>query len=107
LEEAERRYPTNLMFPWLRARVAADAGRLEEALDYLDGLLAVDLETLPDGGVAYDGRIFGVFAHSLRGLCLLRLGRNAEAANAYRAAEALEPEVLEHRVKRQLAEART
>jgi cytochrome c-type biogenesis protein CcmH/NrfG len=39
-------------------------------------------------------------------LALFRLGRYAEAADAYAAAERLEPDEAEYRVKRLLAEAR-
>jgi glycosyltransferase involved in cell wall biosynthesis len=106
LREALERYPENWLLVWTRARVEIDAGRPEEALRWLDRLAAVDEAALPDAGVAYDERLFGSFAHGSRGLCLFRLGRYAEAAEAYRAAEAADPETGEHAVKRQLAELR-
>jgi glycosyltransferase involved in cell wall biosynthesis len=106
LEEALNRYPDNWLLVWTRARLEIDAGQPAEALHWLDRLAAVDIASLPDAGVAYDERLFGAFAQAARGLCLLRLGRNAEAAEAYRSAEAAEPHTCEHAVKRQLAELR-
>jgi tetratricopeptide (TPR) repeat protein len=106
LGEALERYPHNWLLVWTRARVDIDAGRPADALRSLDRLTAVDIGALPDAGVAYDERLFGAFAHASRGTCLLRLGRYAEAAEAYRAAEAAEPQTPEHAIKRQLAELR-
>ena len=106
LDEAEERYPANRMWAWARSVVALDGGSAQEALTHVDRLLAVDLGALPDEGLAYDGRMFGAAAHAQRGLCLFRLGRFAEAAEAYAAAAVLEPDELEHRVKRGLCEAR-
>lgn len=106
LDEAEGRYPTNRLWPWLRSQLALDAGLAEKALAHVDKILAVDVDALADEGIAYDARIFGAAAHAQRGLCLFRLGRFAEAAAAYAEAEALEPDTMEHRVKRQLCEAR-
>ena len=64
------------------------------------------MRAFPRQGVAYDGRLFGSFAHSSLGLALFRLGRYEEAARAYAAASRLEPESAEHAAKRALAEAR-
>jgi cytochrome c-type biogenesis protein CcmH/NrfG len=50
--------------------------------------------------------MFGADPQASLGLALFRLGRYAEAADAYAAAERLEPDVAEYRVKRLLAEAR-
>jgi tetratricopeptide (TPR) repeat protein len=49
--------------------------------------------------VAYDARIFGEFAHQARGVCLFRLGRYHEAADAYAAASRANPANLEYRAK--------
>jgi glycosyltransferase involved in cell wall biosynthesis len=107
LAEGLERYPDNWLLVWIRARIEIEAGRYEAALDGLERLIAVDVSGLPDAGVAYDNRLFGLFAHSSRGLCLFRLGRYEEAAAAYREAEVREPGNPEYRVKRQLAEQRS
>jgi tetratricopeptide (TPR) repeat protein len=96
-------YPGNWLLAWTRARLEIDAGHEEQALEWLDRLLAVDRDALPDAGVAYDGRLFGSFAHASRGLCLFRLGRYAESERAYRAAERCEPGNPEHAVKARVA----
>ena len=41
-----------------------------------------DSQLPPLWGPAYDERIFNEFAHEARGVCLFRLGRYAEAADA-------------------------
>lgn len=106
VEEALGRYPDNWLLVWTKARLEIDAGRHQQALAWLERLIRVDVARLADGGVAYEERLFGAFAHASRGLCLFRLGRYAEAAAAYRAAESYEPANPEHSVKRQLAERR-
>lgn len=104
VHEGLERYPGNWLLVWIRARLDLERGELERALAGFDRLLAVDRAALPDRGVAYDERIFGAFAHASRGLCLLRLGRSAEAASAYAAAKRAEPPARGQRVRRRLAE---
>jgi tetratricopeptide (TPR) repeat protein len=86
--------------------VLTAAGRDAEAIAALDWLLGVDLSRLPDEGPAYDARLFGELAHEGRGLCLFRLGRYEEAAEAYAAAACCAPARPEYLVKRNLALAR-
>lgn len=106
VREGTNRHPYNWRLVWLRARLHIAAGRDAVALRLLDRLLAVDPETLPDAGTAYDERLFGAFAHAARGECLFRLGRDREAAEAFAAAERDEPDRPEHGIRRRLAEAR-
>lgn len=106
LDRAQRRHPDNWRLVWIRAQAAMAAQRPAEALGWLDRLVRVDLAALPEQRVAYDERIFSAFAHESRGVCLFRLGRFAEAAEAFAAAESAEPDRIEHRVRRQLAQSR-
>jgi hypothetical protein len=69
-------------------------------------LLAVDVSVLPDAGPAYDARIFGALSHDACGVCLFRLGRHAEAAEAWAEAAASAPDDPAFAVKGQLAQAR-
>ena len=106
VEEGLARYPDNWLLVWSMARLEIDSRRPEAALEWLDRLTEVDVAGLPDGGVAYDARLFGPFAHASRGLCLFRLGRYEEAAAAYREAELGDPGNPEHAVKARLASLR-
>ncbi len=106
LARARGRYPRNCLLVWLEARALTAGGQHEEAIAALDWLLAVDVRRLPDEGPSYDERIFGELAHEGRGLCLLRLGRCAEAAAAYAAAARCAPGNPAYPVKRDLAMAR-
>ena len=106
LAEGKARWPENWLLVWIEGNILLDAGRLEDAAACFERLLAVDVAGLAEQGVAYDGRLFGSFAHSSLGLALFRLGRYEEAADAYAAASRLEPESAEHAAKRALAEAR-
>jgi len=104
LVEARRRYPTNKLLWWVEATVRLAQGRHEEALELVDRLLAVDVDSLPAAdGVSYDERIFGELAHDARGLCLFRLERYAEAADAYAHAAEANPSELRYRASRAVA----
>ena len=106
LAEGRRRYPQNKLLWWVEAAFHLSHARYDEALELLDRLLAVDVEGLPDEGASYDERIFGEFAHEARGLCLFRLGRYAEAAEAYDEALRENPGHLAYRAKRDVAAGR-
>jgi tetratricopeptide (TPR) repeat protein len=107
LAEARARYPNNKLLWWVQAAAQASHGRYGESLELLDQLLAVDVSALPDEGPAYDQRIFGEFAYEARGLCLFRLGRYAEAADAYARASQIDPGNLAYRAKWHVALGRT
>jgi tetratricopeptide (TPR) repeat protein len=106
LTEARDLYPRNCLLLWQEARALTAAEHHEEAIAAFDQLLAVDVKQLPDDGPAYDERLFGELAHEGRGLCLFRLGRYEEAAQAYAAAGRCAPANSSYQVKRQLAAAR-
>lgn len=106
LAEAQDRYPGNWILVWLEARSLADRGRFADALARFERLAGVDTTALPDQGPAYDLRLFGEWANDGRALCLFRLERYAEAAEAYAAASACAPADPAYRVKAQLASAR-
>jgi len=99
IEEGLSLYPQNWSLRFMRARAMIDAGVPAAALRDLDALVAQDPELLCDDHLAHDQRIFGCYAHDLRGVALLRLGDRAAAAAAFAAASAAAPEVQEYRVK--------
>ena len=106
VEEAVRLYPDNLLIVFREGRYLVDHGRHEEALPRFERLLAVDLATLPDAGPAYGMAIFGELSHEGRAVCLFRLGRYAEAAEAWGNAASAAPGDPSYAAKRQLALAR-
>jgi len=103
LREGRAAYPANYVLLWQEARHLIIAGQPEQALASFDQLLRVDHATLPDVGPAYDQRLFGESAHEGRGLCLLRLRRYAEAAEAYALAAQCAPGNPEYAAKKALA----
>ena len=103
LLEARSRYPHNKLLWWVAAAQHVTGKEYSEALELLDQLLAVELATLPAEGVAYDQRIFGEFVHEARGVCLFRLARYREAADAYAAASQADPSNLAYRAKWKVA----
>ena len=106
LAEGRTRWPEQWQLVWIEGQIHLDHGRLEEAESCFRKLIEVDLGRLPEAGISYDERLFGVYAQSSLGLALFRLGRYPEAAEAYAAAERLEPHEQEHTVKRILDESR-
>ena len=106
LAEARELYPDNKLLWWIDATVRMSDARYLDALVLLDRLLAVDLAALPAEGPAYDARLFGEFTHEARGVCLFRLGRYAEAADAYAQALSDAPDNLAYRSKWTVAQAR-
>ena len=91
-----------------RALDIPGAGCYEDALQRFDALLAVDVSVLPDEsqGPSYDAGIFGALSYDARGVCLFRLGRFAEAAQAWEAAAGAAPGDPSLAVKRDLARGR-
>lgn len=75
------------------------AGEAAPIPDLLDPLIAIDGETFEDPLVAYDKRIFGEWAHDLMGAACARLGRRADAGEAFRRAAILSPDNLAYRTK--------
>jgi tetratricopeptide (TPR) repeat protein len=107
IAEGRRCYPGNYVLIWQEARILVADGRPDDALERFDALLAADRVLLPDAGPSYDERLFTEAAHEGRGLCLFRLGRYAEAAQAYARAADCAPGNPEYAVKRQLALSRS
>jgi len=107
LADALRRYPGNWLVVFYEGRYLIDHGRYEEALERFRALLAVDLVALPDAWPgACDARIFGSLAYDACGICLFRLARYAEAAEAWGSAAEADGDDPEFPAKRQLALAR-
>jgi tetratricopeptide (TPR) repeat protein len=103
VDDARSRFPENCLVVFLEGRYLIDHGRYEQALACFDWLLAVDVAELPNAGPAYDARIFGVLAHDARGVCLFRLGRHGEAAEAWARAAGDAGDDPAFAAKRQLA----
>lgn len=106
LAEARARYPNNWLLRWLRARVLMTAHRYPEAMEHLEQLAAAHGSPVRDDLTSYDERLFGEYAHDALGLCLMRLGRHADAAAAYAAALRCCPGNPAYATKRELALAR-
>jgi glycosyltransferase involved in cell wall biosynthesis len=106
LDEARERYPQNKLLWWVQAAALISARRYSESLGLLEKLVSVELSSLPDEGVAYDRRIFGEFAQEARGVCLVALGRDAQAVEAYERALRENPDSTIYRARLALARGR-
>jgi glycosyltransferase involved in cell wall biosynthesis len=62
IAEGRARWPRNWSLVWEEGLLHLETGRNDEAIACFRSLLAVDIETLPLDGVAYDQRIFGSLA---------------------------------------------
>ncbi len=106
LAEGVRFFPDNAVLLWIEARRSIDGGRYEEAIGWLDRILAIDWERTRDEGPAYERRLLDEMPLAAKALCEFRLGRFDEAASAYDAAAVAAPDDDSHRVRAELARAR-
>jgi len=108
IEEGLAALPEDQALIFMKARALINQQRHEAALSFLRQLAAHDPGSFADPILAYDQRIFGEFALDLTGVALLRLGRFAEAADAFDQAAAAAPEQdrMRYRVKAAAAAAR-
>ncbi|MGB3417849.1 MAG: glycosyltransferase family 2 protein [Mesorhizobium sp.] len=97
--EAVAAFPEDMALRLAAARTAFATGEVEAALTLADALAAIDADSFIDPLMAYDKRIFGEWALDLKGAALLRLGRRAEAADAFRRAGELAPDDPAYRFK--------
>jgi len=105
LAEARAAYPDNLGLAWLQVLADIDGGHYEQALRLLEWF-EIDPEMPAEDAFAYAEDMFGAHAAAARAISFFRLGRYADAAQAYREAERLEPQEESHRLKRILSEHR-
>jgi glycosyltransferase involved in cell wall biosynthesis len=103
LAEARRRYPDNCVLLWIEGRDLAARHEYQAAIDRFDTILAIAAEGPSAGRPAYDQHLIGDHTHAARAVCLFRLQRFAEAAEAYGEAARCAPEDPTYPVKRQLA----
>jgi glycosyltransferase involved in cell wall biosynthesis len=104
LGEGRERWPDNWLLVWVEAQLHFDLGHYEEAMAACRDLLDVDPDVPMD--VVYPRRLFRAWPLDLLGGALFRVGRFAEAAEVYAAAEREDPRVAEYRAKSQVAAAR-
>jgi tetratricopeptide (TPR) repeat protein len=103
LEEARRRYPDNCVLLWTEGRDLSARGEYEAALLRFDAILEIAADGPAVGRPAYDRRLVGEVTHEARALCLFRLGRYLEAADAYGAAAECAPAELSYPARRAVA----
>jgi tetratricopeptide (TPR) repeat protein len=84
--------PDDYTLQFARAQLLIEQAQHEEALPILEGLTTIVTSGARPHDGAHDIRIFSEFAQELRGLALRRLGRFAEAAEAFEKAAAAAPE---------------
>lgn len=99
LERARDLFPANLQFVLLQAQALMAAGRDQEAIPFLERLVAAGQAGDFDKSWAYDLRLFGVFAYDLLAVCHIRLGEFAAARRYYELAASCDPSNLEWRAK--------
>jgi tetratricopeptide (TPR) repeat protein len=107
VDELRVLFPENPACAWVSAQEAMAQRRWGDAMPLLERLNAIDATELIDSRVAYDERMFGEFAASSLGTCAFQLGDLVAAERWFAAAAVAAPDVLEYRVKQQLAAART
>jgi tetratricopeptide (TPR) repeat protein len=106
LEEGLASYPENWSLVWQQGTILMASGQYDDALACFGNIAGVDISALPDEGPSYDERLFTELVHEARGLCLFRLDRYEESADAYALAAANAPGDKSYDVKRKLALAR-
>src|SRR5262249_40397670 len=102
LAEARERFPRNHQLHWLRGLAHMKAGRPAEAIAWFESLVAAGRTGQIDRSVAYDLRLFGVFAYEALATCHFKLRQYGESRRYYERAAKDDPEKLEYRVKQAL-----
>jgi tetratricopeptide (TPR) repeat protein len=92
-------HPSHAQLLLLKAQALIGRGELEPALSILEPLAAIDVDTFVDPLLSYDRRIFSEYAPDMMGVALLRMGRRAEAADAFERAAKAAPDNLAYRAK--------
>ena len=86
VQEGMAQFPEDYALRFQLAQQLVHLNRWEEALTHLEALRKIDPDSLGEGLLAFDRRIFGEFAWRLAGTCLVKLDRRPEALQAFRAA---------------------
>jgi glycosyltransferase involved in cell wall biosynthesis len=103
LQEGLTHYPENCWLLWLNGRDLMADGQLEEAVARFEGILAIAAEPPRYEKPAYELSLVGEDTYSALATCLFRLGRYAEAAEAYGRAAQCAPDNETYAWRRQLA----
>lgn len=108
IEDGLAALPQDQALVFMKARALVNRKQYGPAIEVLASLTAHDPRSFADPYLAYDRRIFGEFALDLTGVAWLRLGRYAEARDAFERAAAAAPEAdrLQYRVKAAAAAAK-
>jgi glycosyltransferase involved in cell wall biosynthesis len=104
VDEADVLFPDNVAVLWYGALDAEARGDFTLVVERIDRLLTVGSVTTAGKSLAVDERVFDQWAFHLRGMARYKVGDSPGAARDFAAAEACDPENLEYRIKRQLAE---
>ena len=103
LDEGLALYPTNCVLLFVDGRARLETEEFEAALGRFDEILRQAQLPVREGTPAYSRRLIGELTHASRALCLFRLERYDEAAEAYDRAAAAAPEDPTYPIKRDLA----
>lgn len=104
IEDANRRYPDDLLIAWWTARHLASDGRFSEARSALKRILDHGSDEPYWYPIGYDRQLFNVHSWGLMGVCWLQEGDPQQAVEWFRRAEAADPTNLEISTKRALAD---
>jgi glycosyltransferase involved in cell wall biosynthesis len=104
LDEALWRFKSSVQLEWLRARKLMNEGRFEEAILAFQGFVELGKTGDYDRTLAYDIRLFNVFAYEALAMCHFRLRQYSASRHYYDLAAQHDPNRLEYRVKRTLCE---
>jgi tetratricopeptide (TPR) repeat protein len=99
LDEALCLFPDNYLLIWTRALMLTRSGRFEEAVKLLKGLVSVDPETLVEGPLSYNSKIFGELSYGPLADCLFKLGEYGESERYYSLASGCDPGSVEYQTK--------
>ncbi len=99
LDEALSLFPDNYLLIWTGALMLTRSRRFEEAAGLLKGLVSVDPETLVDGPLSYNSKIFGELSYAPLADCLFQLGDLRESERYYSLASGCDPGNAEYITK--------
>ncbi len=105
IEEALQKFPNQYYISWLKALFLKSKERYDQAAGIFKQLVGITPALIVDS-ISYNIELFGVLSLEPLGDCYFKSGELEKSLECYTACEALQPETVSFKIKRQFIESR-